>query len=346
MNSLETINKKQPCYLIAEIGVNHGGNTELAKEMIVAAKNSGADAVKFQTFTADTLVSQGTPKVKYQESTTDSQETHYEMIRSLEFKREDHQTIIDFCLKQAIDFISTPYDLESAKFLDSLDVRIFKTASADIVDLPLQEFLASTGKPVIVSTGMATLGEVEQAVNIYREAKNPYLTLLHCVSNYPCAIESLNLRIIETLRSAFQIPVGYSDHSVGCHAAIIAVALGANVIEKHFTLDKNMLGPDHKASSTPLEFKELAVAVRQAESALGSPFKECQEEERQMSQVSRKSVVARDNIRQGETIISEHLIMKRPGTGLPSTQLELLIGKRARKKILRDQLINYWDVER
>jgi|TARA_B100002003_G_scaffold115308_1_gene106580 N-acetylneuraminate synthase len=344
-NNTITDESKQKCYIIAEIGVNHNGNMELAKKMIEAAKEAGADAVKFQTFTADALVSRGTPKVKYQETTTDPDETHYEMINKLELKREDHCPLMEFCKTLNIEFISTPYDIKSAIFLNQLGVNIFKTSSADIVDITLQEYLAGTGKTVLSATGMATLGEVENAVILYREANNPNLILLHSVSNYPCTNESLNLRVIQTLHSALQVPVGFSDHSVGYHAAIIAVALGARVIEKHFTLDKNIPGPDHKASSTPEEFSEFVRAVRNAEVALGSPFKECQEEEKQMAQVSRKSIVIKKDIKAGEVLTQDHIAMKRPGAGLPATVITAVLNKTINKPLRKDHLLQWNDIQ-
>ena len=234
------LRKTEPCYIIAEIGVNHGGDVSLAKEMIRAAKDSGADAVKFQTFTADALVSINTPKVKYQETTTDVNESHYDMIKALEFKRDDHLPVIEFCQSLNIDFISTPYDVDSADFLNSIGVTIFKTASADIVDLDLHNYLAKLNKRVIIATGMSTLGEIEDAVKIY-QAHNTLdkVTLLHCVSNYPCQHKSLNIRSMQTLANAFGADVGFSDHSIGSIGAIVSVSLGATVIEKHFTLDKS-----------------------------------------------------------------------------------------------------------
>lgn len=334
-----------PCYLIAEIGVNHNGDMDLARKMVVAAKEAGADAVKFQTFTADTLVSRGTPKVRYQEQTTSKDETHFEMIRKLELKREHHRPLVEFCEATGVDFISTPYDLESAAFLDSLGVEIFKTASADIVDLPLQSLLAKTGKTVIVATGMATMDEIREADDIYVMEGNPNLALLHCVSNYPCSDASLNLRVITALRAAFGRVVGFSDHSVGPRAAALSVALGAGIIEKHFTLDKTLPGPDHKASATPDEFAELARAVRHAELVLGSPEKRCQDEERQMAEVSRKSIVISKPIAAGETITAEHLTMKRPGTGLRANQIASVIGKIATRALDRDHVLQAQDIE-
>jgi len=336
---------KNKIFLIAEIGVNHNGDMHIAKRMIDAAKSSGADAVKFQTFTAEALVSQGTPKVRYQESTTSPEETHFEMIQKLELKRDDHFLLKTYCEEVGIEFLSTPYDIDSAKFLhEELGVSLFKTASADIVDLPLHQYIASTGKHSIVSVGMASLGEIEDVVNVYSSAVNKNLTLLHCISNYPCADESLNLKVMLTLKNAFQLDVGYSDHSLGYEAAVLSVAFGATVIEKHFTLDKKLPGPDHLASSTPEEFALLKNAVRRAESMLGSPVKRCQDEEKQMSLVSRKSIVAARNIQAGEIIHSQDLVLKRPGTGITSKFINYFVGKKAIKAIEMDKQISFEDI--
>jgi N,N'-diacetyllegionaminate synthase len=333
------------CYVIAEIGVNHNGDSGLAKQMILAAKNAGADAVKFQTFTADTLVTRGTPKVGYQESTTSPEESHYEMIKRLELGRPQHIDLIDYCDSIGIDFISTPYDLDSARFLNEIGVKMFKTASADLVDLPLQKYLASTGKPVLVATGMSSLGEVEQVVNIYDEMNNPDLLLLHCVSNYPCSDASLNLRAMKTLATAFDKPVGYSDHSVGSSAAALSVGLGAKVIEKHFTLDKNMVGPDHKASSTPDEFRELVLQIRRSEVMLGSAKKSRQPEETQMAKVSRKSLVLAHAIKAGQTIGSQDLRLMRPGTGIGANFMDTIVGQRVNKDLAEFHQLRWSDLE-
>lgn len=330
------------CYIIAEIGVNHNGSAELAIEMVKAAKEIGADAVKFQTFTAEKLVSQGTPKVKYQESTTSKSESHFEMIKNLEFSYEDHIPVFDYCNKASIDFISTPYDIESAKFLVSIGVRIFKTASADIVDLSLHEYIAGHADRAIVSTGMATLGEIEQVVNIYRKAECK-LVLLHCVSNYPCSIESLNLNVITTLRNAFHCEVGYSDHANGSLPAALSVALGATVVEKHFTLDKTMDGPDHKASSDPEEFLDLIQAIRNAETALGDPFKVVQDEEQQMRTVSRKSLFLDMDIAKGTCFEKHMFTLKRPGTGLYESELRYVAGSIATRDIDKGEQLRHGD---
>ncbi|WP_064791781.1 N-acetylneuraminate synthase [Shewanella woodyi] len=330
------------CYVIAEIGVNHAGSVELANVMIDAAKEAGADAVKFQTFTAEKLVSSSTPKVKYQESTTDKDESHYQMIKSLEFAYEDHIPVFEYCKKLKIDFISTPYDIESAKFLVSIGVKIFKTASADIVDLSLHDFIAQHAESAIVSTGMATLGEIEPVVEIYRKY-NCKLTLLHCVSNYPCATESLNLNVMETLSRAFLCDVGYSDHAVGPIPAVASVALGATVVEKHFTLDKNMIGPDHKASSDPKEFAELVTAIRETETALGSAIKSVQVEEMQMRKVSRKSLFLAQSIKKGEAFTAEMLTLKRPGTGIYEAELSVILGALSTKDLSEGEMLKVGD---
>ncbi len=341
----KTLSKNSSVFIIAEIGVNHGGDMELAKKMILAAKEIGADAVKFQTFTAESLVSPGTPKVFYQESTTDASESHYEMIQKLEFRREDHAPIKEFCEKNGLQFLSTPYDVDSAKFLNELGVAAFKTASADLVDLPLQQYLASTGKPVIVSTGMADEAEIRDVAQIYKDQRNPNLILLHCVSNYPCADESLNLKAMNGLQRQFPYWWGFSDHSVGALASCLSVALGGRVIEKHFTLDKSLPGPDHKASSTPEEFKALVERVRRTERMLGSEEKRCQEEERQMARVSRKSWVLNRDLPKGTILKKDMLVLKRPGTGLQAIDLDKILNKKTKTSLLKNSQLQWNDLE-
>jgi N,N'-diacetyllegionaminate synthase len=335
----------QQCYLIAEIGVNHNGDMNLAKKMIDEAVKSGADAVKFQTFKAINLVTKGTPKVKYQEKTTSRSESHYEMIEKLELKESQHYVLKNYCEKCGIDFISTPYDISSVEFLESLGVEQYKIASADLVDFELLKAIASTRKPVILSLGMASLGEIEDALNLFSNYDKGDLLLLHCVSNYPCSDNSLNLRVIEKLKKTFDYELGFSDHSIGFLAAVISISLGAKVIEKHFTLDKKLDGPDHKASSTPKEFFDLKNAVRRAELMLGSGDKKCQLEEMEMSKVSRKSIVTKKNMKKGDLIQSNDLVMMRPGTGLRAKVIEELIGMKLRKDLPKHTLLNWTDLE-
>lgn len=335
----------QPILLVAEIGVNHNGDMTMARELIAAAKDAGADAVKFQTFTAATLVTARTPKVRYQHETTSRDESHFEMIRFLELTLDSHGKLFSTCQSLGVEFISTPYDRESVRFLDRLGVQRFKVASADIVDLPLLEEIAQTGRPTLLSVGMATLGEIEIATGHMQKSDAGEITLMHCVSNYPCSDTSLNLMVLSTLQHAFHVPIGYSDHSQGCEAAVLSVALGATVIEKHFTLDKSLPGPDHAASATPEEFQRLATAVRRAEVMLGSPIKRRQPEEQQMAAVSRKSITLIKSKATGETIDESDLMMMRPGIGLPAVFWEDIVGKTARHPLPKHHQIGWVDVQ-
>lgn len=345
MTTLNYFNKLEKCLIIAEIGVNHNGDIKLAKKLVGAAKSAGADLVKFQTFSADALVSQGTPKVKYQLSTSSTDETHYAMLRRLELSESAHIELAAYSREMDIDFISTPYDIKSAAFLSSINVPFFKLASADLVDLPLQRFIASLHKPTMVATGMGTLGEIEQVVDIFEKASNSDLLLLHAVSNYPCSDESLNLRVMNTLSQAFLLPIGLSDHSEGYLASIISIAMGAKVIEKHFTLDRAMAGPDHKASSTPSEFAELVRNVRRAELMLGTSRKVCQPEEREMAQVSRKSLTLVREVSAGEKLKAGDIQLMRPGTGINAEFIDKFLGQILRCDRKSGHQLRWSDIE-
>ncbi len=334
-----------PAFIIAEAGVNHNGDVRLAYRLIDAAKRAGADAVKFQAFRADRLVSTGTPKVAYQQSTTEASETHYDMIKKLEIDEEFQKKLFAHCRRRNIIFLSTPYDVPSARFLNRLGVKAFKIASADIADLPLHDYVASTGKPVIFAVGMATYGEIERALAVYRKRGSRAVAMLHCVSNYPASHPSLNLNVITTLRSAFPIPVGYSDHSLGNTAAVAAAVLGACVFEKHFTLDKTMQGPDHKASVEPEEFRSFAEAIRLTPVVLGSPVKAVQAEEASMRAISRKSLVASRAISKGSSITASMLTLKRPGSGIAYADIGFVVGRKAKRDIPPDTLIALRDLE-
>jgi sialic acid synthase SpsE len=337
-------NKLKKCLLIAEIGVNHNGDMALAKSMITEAKLAGADAVKFQTFTAKSLASKETPKVAYQKKLTPGDESHYEMLQRLELTKSDHFLLVDFCKELDITFLSTPYDIENAKFLqEEIDVELFKTASADLVDLPLHEYIASTRKPVIVSVGMASLGEIEEVIKIYQSYDSNDIVLLHCVSNYPCESESINMEVMNTLSQAFQLPIGYSDHSVGPEASILSVAYKAKVIEKHFTIDKNLDGPDHLASTTPGEFTTLVSSIRKAESMLGSPVKKMQKEELQMAKVSRKSMHFSRDMNLGEVVQKKDIVLIRPGSGLFISLLPQILGRKVNAFIEKGSIVNFSD---
>lgn len=335
-------NKLKKCLLIAEIGVNHNGDMALARSMITEAKLAGADAVKFQSFNAKSLASEETPKVDYQKKLTSGDESHYEMLKRLELTESDHIMLNEFCKKLDMMFLSTPYDIESAKFLkEEIKVELFKTASADIVDLPLHNYIASTRKPVIISVGMASLGEIEEVMKIYQSYKSNNIVLLHCVSNYPCENESINMEVMNTLAQAFHIPVGYSDHSVGPEASILSIAYKAKVIEKHFTINKSLDGPDHEASSTPSEFSALANSIRKAESMIGNPVKKIQKEELQMAKVSRKSMHFSRDMVAGEVVQKKDIVLKRPGSGLYITLLHLILGRKLNSFVAKDSIVKF-----
>jgi N,N'-diacetyllegionaminate synthase len=341
--SIKKINFSKP-YFIAEIGVNHNGNMQLAKKMILEAKKSGANAVKFQTFKASTLVTPNTPKVKYQKSTTNINESHYEMIKSLELSEKNHIILKNFCKIKKIDFLSTPYDLNSAKFLDKIGCNIFKTASADIVDLELHEYLAKKNKKVIISTGMSNYKEIETCLKLYRKYSNNKFILLHCVSNYPCSLKSLNMSVIPMMKKKYKCQIGYSDHSSGSSAAVTSYILGARVFEKHFTTNKNFKGPDHKASALPREFKEIVDRINETQKIMGRPVKVCQKEEFEMLKVSRKSLTINQDISKGTKVKKIHLSLKRPGTGIYYKDLKKIIGKKTKYNLKKNYQIKISDL--
>jgi len=329
-------NYKTP-YFVAEIGVNHGGDLNLAKKMVLAAKSSKANAVKFQTFSAENLASPNTPKVKYQKKKTPRTQTHFQMLKSLELSKEMHYQLFKFCKKIGIDFISTPYGIEEAKFLDKLGCKVFKTASADLVDLQMHEYLARKNKIVFISVGMSSIAEIKDCVSIYKKFGNNKFVLLHCVSNYPCSYKSLNLNVLNTLKKLFNCKVGFSDHSIGPEASMLSLALGAQVIEKHFTINKKLKGPDQSASILPKDFLKLVNMVHKAHIILGSDKKKCQYEEKEMSLVSRKSLTLNRFLKKNSIMKKKFLTLKRPGTGLFYKSLKLILGKRINK----DFKINY-----
>ncbi len=333
-------NSTSKAFIIAEIGVNHNGDMSLAKEMIDQASKIGVDAVKFQTYKTERLVSQDTPKVAYQRNDAKKDESHFDMLKKLELTEENHFLLFNYSKEKKIEFISTPYDIKDAKFLFQLGVETFKTASADIVDFFLHDYLSKINKDVIISTGMATDKEVIDVISIYKNKINkPYL--LHCISNYPCSDKNINLNVINFLKSINGERVGFSDHSIGNHASIGAITMGAKIIEKHFTLDKNLDGPDHKASSTPNEFKSLIDDIRKMEEIMGNDNKIVYEEEMQMRSVSRKSLFFKKNIKAHTIIEIEHLTLKRPGTGLYSKYISDIVGKKTRCDVLQDEIVTY-----
>jgi N,N'-diacetyllegionaminate synthase len=323
----------QPCFIIAEAGVNHNGSLETARRLIDAAVQAGADAVKFQTFKADRLVTSEAPKAKYQIHTTDATESQYEMLHRLELSFEAHCELMAYCQEKDILFLSSPFDEESADLLMKLEVAAFKIPSGELTNLPFLDYVARKGKPMIVSTGMAYLGEVEAAVHTIEKAGNQDLVLLHCVSNYPAEPADVNLRAMLTMATAFGVPIGYSDHTLGTEVALAAVAMGACVIEKHFTLDRNLPGPDHRSSLEPIELAAMVQGIRKVESALGHGRKEPVPNEAETTAVARKSLVAARDIAAGTKMTEELMAIKRPGTGMPPFMRPYLVGRTARTDI-------------
>jgi N,N'-diacetyllegionaminate synthase len=327
------IGVNRPCFIIAEAGVNHNGDLRRAMELIDAASQAGADAVKFQTFTADRLVMREAPKAEYQKQTTDAAESQYEMLRRLELSPEAHRELMDHCRKQAILFLSTPFDEESADLLEELGVAAYKISSGEITNLTLLAHLARKNRPMIISTGMAYLSEVESAVLAVHDAGNHEFVLLHCVSSYPANPADANLRAMHTMTKAFNVPVGYSDHTSGIEVALAAVALGACVIEKHLTLDRTLPGPDHQASLEPNEFARMVKGIRIIEAALGSGRKEPVSSEANTAAMARKSLVAAWDIAAGTELTEEMIAIMRPGTGLPPAMRQQLLGRVTRTDI-------------
>ncbi|MCR2115098.1 N-acetylneuraminate synthase [Campylobacter upsaliensis] len=326
--------------IIAEAGVNHNGDINLAKKLIEQAAKAGADVVKFQTFKANSCVSVSAKKAKYQLETTAKEESQLEMIQKLELSYESHFELMKHCKKHGITFLSTPFDLESVEFLRGLDLPYFKIPSGEITNLPYLKAVAKCKKKVLLSTGMANLGEIEAALTILRKNGTRNITLLHCNTEYPTPFEDVNLNALKTLKEAFKLEVGYSDHTEGIVASLGAVALGAVVIEKHFTLDKTMEGPDHRASLEFEELRALCKGIRELEKALGSGIKKASKSEAKNKIIARKSLVAKRTIQKGEKFSEQNLTTKRPGSGISAMRYEEYLGKRALKTYKKDELIN------
>lgn len=327
-------------FIIAEAGVNHNGDIELAKKLIDVASESGVDAVKFQTFKAEKLVAKTAPKADYQSKTTDKSESQFDMIKKLELNNEMHRILIDYCNKKNIMFLSTAFDLESMDELDKLGISIFKVPSGEINNFTYLRKVAQLDKPVIVSTGMTNLSEIEDALTVLQENGCMDVTVLHCNTEYPTPMEDVNLSAMLTIRDAFKVNIGYSDHTLGIEIPIAATAMGATVIEKHFTLDKNMEGPDHKASLEPAELKAMVKAIRNIEAALGNGIKKPSKSERKNKNIARKSIVALTNIKQGDMFTEENITVKRPGNGISPMKWDEVIGKVANMDYKEDEMIN------
>jgi N-acetylneuraminate synthase/N,N'-diacetyllegionaminate synthase len=339
------IGSKEPVFIIAEAGVNHNGDLDLARQLVDVAAESGADAVKFQTFRAEELVTPTAAKAKYQIETTGAEESQFDMIKRLELSAEAHRELIARCGQRGILFLSSPFDFESADLLEDLGVPAYKIPSGEITNWPFLEHIASKKKPVILSTGMSNLEEVKQAVAVLRGAGCSELAVLHCTSNYPAPPASVNLRAMRTLATALGTPVGFSDHTMGIEVALGAAALGASVIEKHFTLDRSLPGPDHRASLNPGELESMVRGIRAVQSALGNGDKEPALAEREVRDVARRSIVARCTIPAGAAIAREMLAFKRPGTGIPPSEYKQLIERRAARTIPANTVIQLGDLE-
>lgn len=330
------------CYIIAEAGVNHNGSLETAKSLIDAASDAGADAIKFQTFIADQLVTKAANKADYQKKSGGPGESQHDMLRRLELSSEAYLELINYCQKRKIQFLSTAFDPDSTDFLNSLSLPFAKIPSGEITNLPHLRQTACSSSPIILSTGMATLGEVEAAIEVLvaEGIARQAITVLQCHTDYPTKFEDANLRAMQTMAAAFPgVKIGYSDHTLGIEAPIAAVAMGACLIEKHFTLDRNLPGPDHAASLEPAELKAMVRAIRNIELALGHGRKEPSASERKIKQVARKSIVASRLIQHGEVFSETNLCAKRPGTGISPMLWDELIGKPAKRDYAADELI-------
>jgi N-acetylneuraminate synthase len=339
------IGQGHPCFIIAEAGVNHNGSLEMARKLVDVAKEAGADAVKFQTFKAERLTTTDAPKAQYQQQSTDRAESQYEMLRRLELSYEAHRDLMAYCRARGILFLSSPFDEESVDFLDELGLVAFKIPSGEITNLPFLAHVAHKGKPMIVSTGMSYLGEVETAIRTIVEEGNQKLVLLHCISNYPAPAAEANLRAMNTMAMAFGFPMGYSDHTLGIEVSLAAVALGACVIEKHFTLDHTLSGPDHRASLEPGQLKALVEGIHAVEVALGHGRKEPSASEVNTAVAARKSLVAARDLQAGTLLFREAIRAKRPAGGLSPALLPLILGRRLKHDLVANQPIHLEDIE-
>jgi|TARA_R100000501_G_C2622780_1_gene115963 N,N'-diacetyllegionaminate synthase len=333
---------KNKVLIIAEAGVNHNGSIETAKKLIEVAADAGADYVKFQTFKADKTVTRKATRATYQDNNTKDRDSQYEMLKKLELSEEMHQELIEYCEFKGVKFLSTGFDLESLEFLDKLGIPLFKIPSGEITNLPYLRKIASFKKPVVMSTGMADMKEVNDAFQVLLSEglKKEDITIVHCNTEYPTPMEDVNLKAMNTIGDELGVKIGYSDHTLGIEVPIAAVALGATVIEKHFTLDRNLPGPDHRASLEPDELKKMVQAIRNIEKAVsGSGFKEPSLSEAMNKPVVRKSIIALSNIEIGESFNENNIGIKRPGTGISPMRWDEVIGEKAQQKYSEDDLI-------
>ena len=337
----------QPTLIIAEAGVNHNGSLALAKKLVEVAAAAGADYVKFQTFKAEKLVSRKAIKAAYQQATTGVEEGQWEMLKRLELSEEDHQALLRHCQEHHIKFLSTAFDQDSINFLNGLGIDLFKVPSGELTNWPYLRTIARQAKPIILSTGMATMGEIEKAIDVLEEegVMRQQITVLHCNTEYPTPMQDVNLLAMQTIAQAFGVAVGYSDHTAGIEVPIAAVALGARVIEKHFTLDRTLPGPDHLASLEPAELKAMVQAIRNIEQALGDGIKRPSPSELKNKTIARKSIHLSRELPAGTILKEEHLVMKRPGDGLSADMLPLMIGRRIKLALAADSKLQLEDLD-
>ena len=345
MNSVQVgekhIGEGNNVYIVAELGVNHNGDINIIKELIDKAAEANVDAVKFQKFKTEKLVIKDAPKAKYQEITTDKTESQFDMLKRLELDDNKIQYLYNYAISKGLDAFATPFDNESVDYLYNLGIKAYKIGSGDITNIPMLKRVAQKGIPIILSAGMSTLGEIEDALDAIRSEGNEKIVLMHCTSNYPTEDYNVNLKAMNTMRMAFQLPTGYSDHTLGTAVSIAAVARGAVIIEKHFTLDRSLPGPDHSASLEPKELKSMVKDIRTVEKALGSYIKRPNPSELEVKHVAQKSLVAKVNIKKGEKITEEMLELKRPGGGIKPKHFEMIIGRVATQDIKADTIITY-----
>lgn len=332
------VGEKEPCFIIAEAGVNHNGNLNLAKKLVDKAADAGADAVKFQTFKAEELATSDAEIAKYAKENIGKKIKQLDLIKNLELKYDDFETLKKYCDEKGIIFLSTPHSFDAIDFLENL-VTAYKFGSGDLTNIPALNYAAKKGMPIILGTGMSTLEEVNQAIDAIKSEGNNKVIVLHCTTNYPSLLEEVNLNAMKTLKEKTGCLVGYSDHTQGKLVPIMAVTMGACLIEKHFTLDKNMQGPDHKASMEPDELKQMIQDIRNVEKALGSPDKKPTDSEKSIMSFVRKSIVAKTDIKKGNIITKDMLSIKRPGTGLEPVYMKRMIGKKALCDIEKDTLL-------
>lgn len=328
-----------PCFIIAEAGINHNGSIDLATQLVDAACQVKAHAIKFQTFRANTLVTPHARKAKYQNVGDDDHEPQYQMLKRLELSPDAHRRLFDYCYERGILFLSTPFDEQCVDFLDELGVAAFKVSSGEITNHRLLRHIAKKHQPVILSTGMSRLGEIEDALAVFEAENHRNVALLHTVSSYPAPAEDVNLRAIDTLMYAFRRPVGYSDHTLGNDVPLAAAARGACIIEKHLTLDRRLPGPDHAASAEPAEFAALVRGIRTIESALGDGIKSPQPSEADVASVARRSIVLTYDLPAGTILTEQHLDFRRPGTGLPPHLASMVVGRKLRTSVTAGTLL-------